>query len=165
MVVVDCDTDSDQWLPATFKGHRRPAVVLRPLYRAIGDLAILSRAASMAATPLVPGSCNDRVVLGEEPSGKRTPEEKEPFFGAVASTGASRRTQWTGLNRDICYRWIQKAGLAPIRNRRLGREEFRKLPYEVLSLRVAARELEIHKATAEGWTPGDQKDQERTDLG
>ena len=82
-------------------------------------------------------------------------QQREAFFllfsqlGSVTSAAAE-----LGLNRNTCYQWVRRAGLA--RNRTDGptRQDFRALREAGLTRREAARELGIHLTTADEWDSG-----------
>ena len=84
---------------------------------------------------------------------KHTQEQKEEFFreldrlGSVTEAAAS-----LGLNRETCYGWTKKAGIARKRAEMPQREDF--LRQRGLSRREAARELGIHSTTAAEWDLG-----------
>ena len=59
-----------------------------------------------------------------------------------------------GLNRNTCYQWVRKAGLAKNRVEGPTREGFRRLRDQGLSRREAAHELGIHETTAKEWDSG-----------
>jgi IS30 family transposase len=91
---------------------------------------------------------------------RATVQQREQFFRAFERLGnATDAAAEVGLNRNTCYRWIQKAGLARKRSERPTREDFFRLRHAGLSRRAAARTLGIHRTTADEWDTGVRRTQ------
>jgi transposase-like protein len=87
-----------------------------------------------------------------------SPDQKDAFFDLFDRLGnATDAAAQLGLNRNTCYRWIQKAGLARKRADQPSREDFRRLRESGHSRRDAARALGIHPTTAGEWDTGVRK--------
>jgi IS30 family transposase len=87
-----------------------------------------------------------------------SPDQKDAFFDLFGRLGsATEAAAQLGLNRNTCYRWIQKAGLARKRADQPSREDFRRLRESGHSRRDAARALGIHPTTAGEWDTGVRK--------
>jgi transposase, IS30 family len=86
---------------------------------------------------------------------RSTAQQREGFFRVFDRTGSvTDAAAKLGLNRNTCYQWVRKAGLARKRADGPTREDFRRLRDKGLSRREAARELGIHRTTAEEWDSG-----------
>lgn len=86
---------------------------------------------------------------------RATSQQREDFFRAFERLGnATEAAAETGLNRNTCYQWIRKAGLARKRSEGPTREDFFRLRHAGLSRRDAARTLGIHRTTADEWDTG-----------
>lgn len=91
---------------------------------------------------------------------RSTAEQKEEFFRIFDRTGnATEAAAELGLNRNTCYQWIRRAGLARKRSERPTREDFFRLRQEGASRRDAARSLGIHQTTADEWDTGIRRTQ------
>lgn len=89
---------------------------------------------------------------------KYTQEQKDEFFRELGRLGSVTETAaLLGLNRDTCYRWTQKAGIAKKRAEMPQREDFLRLRNRGYSRREAASELGIHSTTAAEWDLGVRK--------
>lgn len=86
---------------------------------------------------------------------RSTPEQREAFFRAFDRLASvTEAAAVLGLNRNTCYQWVRKAGLAKNRTEGPTREGFRRLRDQGLSRREAAHELGIHETTAKEWDSG-----------
>lgn len=84
-----------------------------------------------------------------------TQEEKDGFFAALDRCGnVTVAAAELGLNRNTCYQWTQRAGVARKRPDGPQREDFQQLRVAGWSRRDAARELGIHRTTAKEWDIG-----------
>jgi transposase, IS30 family len=91
---------------------------------------------------------------------RATVEQKEEFFRVFDRTGSvTDAAAELGLNRDTCYQWIRKAGLARKRSERPTREDFHRLRQAGASRREAAQTLGIHRTTADEWDTGVRRTQ------
>ena len=91
---------------------------------------------------------------------RSTVQQKEEFFRVFDRLGnATDAAIELGLNRNTCYQWIRKAGLARKRSERPTREDFFRLRQSGVSRRVAARTLGIHRTTADEWDTGIRRTQ------
>ena len=91
---------------------------------------------------------------------RATVQQREQFFRAFERLGnATDAAAEVGLNRNTCYQWIRKAGLARKRSERPTREDFFRLRHAGLSRRDAARTLGIHRTTADEWDTGVRRTQ------
>jgi len=87
-------------------------------------------------------------------------QQKEEFFRVFDRLGnATDAAAELGLNRNTCYQWIRKAGLARKRSERPTREDFFRLRQSGVSRRDAARILGIHRTTADEWDTGIRRTQ------
>jgi transposase, IS30 family len=85
-------------------------------------------------------------------------EKKDLFFTVLERAGSvTAAAAELGLNRNTCYRWVQKRGLARKRVDGPHREDFRRLRDAGMSRLDAARELGIHRTTAQEWDVGIRK--------
>jgi len=91
---------------------------------------------------------------------RSTVQQKEEFFRVFDRLGnATDAAIELGLNRNTCYQWIRKAGLARKRSERPTREDFFRLRQSGVSRRAAARTLGIHRTTADEWDTGIRRTQ------
>lgn len=93
----------------------------------------------------------------QRPSGgpKYSPEQKQEFFDLFEAIGnVTTVTNILGLNRNTCYQWVRRAGLARKRSEQPGREDFLRLRSEGLTRHDAAMKLGIHSTTAQEWDAG-----------
>jgi IS30 family transposase len=91
---------------------------------------------------------------------RSTVQQKEEFFRVFDRLrNASDAAAELGLNRNTCYQWIRKAGLARKRSERPTREDFFRLRQSGVSRRDAARTLGIHRTTADEWDTGIRRTQ------
>jgi IS30 family transposase len=91
---------------------------------------------------------------------RSTARQKEEFFRVFQRLGsATDAAAELGLNRNTCYQWIRRAGLAQKCADRSTREDFFRLRQSGFSRRDAARTLGIHRTTAAEWDTGIRKTQ------
>ena len=98
------------------------------------------------------------VRSGHGPRRKYTLQDRDDFFAALDRSGnVTVAAAQLGLNRNTCYQWTQRAGLARKRADQPKREDFHLLRATGMSRREAARSLGIHRTTAEEWDLGIRK--------
>lgn len=100
----------------------------------------------------ISGGVNSR---GKARKPRPTPEVKEAFFKALVRTGSTTvAAAELGLDRNVCYQWVRKAGLARKRSEGPSREDFLRLREAGLTRQEAARELGIGRCAAQEWDNG-----------
>lgn len=87
-------------------------------------------------------------------------EVKQEFFDLFARLGSvTEAAKALGLDRNTCYAWIRRAGLARKRSEQPSREDFLQLRAAGLSRHEAAAQLGIHATTAQEWEHGIRRTQ------
>lgn len=82
-------------------------------------------------------------------------EEKQEFFELFTASGSvTEAANVLELNRNTCFQWVRRAGLARKRSEQPTREDFLKLRSQGLSRREAGTQLGIHVTTAQEWDTG-----------
>ena len=104
----------------------------------------------------------DRVGDLELPRNRQrcSPEVKQEFFDLFTDLGSvTEAAKSLGLDRNTCYAWVRRAGLAKKRSEQPSREDFLQLRSTGLLRHEAAAQLGIHATTAQEWDTGIRRTQ------
>ncbi|AIY01839.1 transposase [Arthrobacter sp. PAMC 25486] len=153
-------------LPKEARGNQKPSG--GPKYspaqkQEFFDLLADTGSVGLAAAKLVlnRGTCDQWAYQARKAAGtsvrqvKTSPEQQQEFFDLLATVGSvTEAAKVLGLNRNTCYQWVRRAGLARKRSEQPSREDFLRLRSEGLTRYEATVRLGIHSTTAQEWDAG-----------